>query len=213
MKKLVIFLLPVCVLFGASSCNMEKRLYRKGWYLGKNTTASFSAKPEIKQQPADSADADEKHVTPVNTQGDSAIIKKTPVTPGPQAIKKQLQVLFKIKKEPQSDPIVKMSYAEARAEMAKKGCKPHPMAMTVYYMAVASAILSWLGLGIFGAIITLVISIFAIEAVVKSGSCIDENIAIIRAGRRICYIMLLIYAILTILVLALILTLIQYGLM
>jgi hypothetical protein len=99
----------------------------------------------------------------------------------------------------------RMTYAQARKQMAEKGCKPNGMAMAIYYMSWASVVLCWFGLGFILALVTLLLSIFATENVLKEGSCMDENLAIIAAGKRICLLLLIWTAIITVLTFLLIL--------
>lgn len=104
-----------------------------------------------------------------------------------------------------------MSYREARRRMEEQGCTPQPFAMTIYWMAISSAILLYFGFGLILMIVTLILSIFAMRVVYASGSCMEENIAIIKAARRIIFLTLLILLGLAILVTALVLSILYYS--
>jgi hypothetical protein len=206
MKKILFVLLTVVALLAFASCNMEKRLYRDGWYKEKNTQHAFSTKQQTITEAAITNEIQEvpplpDSILPAATKTDTAI-------PFPASIKEKIETLRKTKKELEGDPIIKMSYADARASMAKKGCKPNSTVMAFYYMSLISIICCWFGFGFLMAIIGLIVSVFAINAAAK-GDCVEENMAIVKAGRRICWGVIIGTLILALLVLSIVLAILS----
>ena len=201
MKKLSAFLLvPILVLIVLSSCSMEKRLYRNGWY------SENSKKPEhIYKRDDVSATTDftnEKSVTAdsvsTQTKVDQNNASSNSKTVGAKNNPPIKAIISKIRNRTsrKSDNPARMPYAQAKKQMADKGCKPNALATAVYFMSWASVLSCWLGIGILLCIATLILAIFATNDVVKKGNCVDENLAIINDGKRICYITLIVAAIL-----------------
>ena len=184
MKALIIFLAAACMLL-AASCSMEKRLYRNGWYIEKQTPKSFPASPGISQKPFAAGKAGQKETAAIILEEDSAVICSAPAA-DTSSFKSKLQEKRKIKTTTKGDPLVKMTYTQARASMAKKGCGPDRFAMTIYLMSLGSVFTLLFVVGYLLAIATLVTSIFALRKIrAAGGPCMEENIAIIKAGRRI----------------------------
>jgi hypothetical protein len=209
MKKAALFSVMV-LLLTLVSCNMEKRLYRHGWYKEHSHTLSrtenkfVTPAPEIKLQSADTATADP--AIAIHTSADTIILAAVPDSAETTPLKEW-------RKKLDDSPIFgkKMSYAEAMASMAKKGCTPNKFAKTIYLLSILSLVLCWLsGIGILLALITLALSIFAIDSVLAGGTCVEENLAIIHAAQRNCWLLLLIVAILTILLISFVLILLPY---
>lgn len=209
MKKILFVLLPVFALLAFASCNMEKRLYRDGWYKERNKQNSFSAKQQIVPE---AAITDEIQAKKVSHQPDSilpTIAKTDSAIPFPVLIKEKIKTLQETKKELDGDPIIKMTYADARASMAKKGCKPNPTVMAFYYLSLVSIICCWFGLGFLTAVIGLIVSVFAVNAAARDGNCVEENMAIVKAGRRICWGVIIGILILTLLVVSIVLAILS----
>lgn len=187
MKKFVLLLLPVCLLL-AASCNMEKRLYRQGWYVEKNRAQSSSAPGVHKENNV--APFSEKEVPEVTAALPDTLLPAEeksviPVT-RTEKLQKKIESLRLVKKSLRTDPGKRMTYSQARISMAAKGCTPHRSAMAVYYMSLASLFSIIIGVGFIMSLFTLLVSIFAIEKVLADGQCVEENLAIIEAGRRLC---------------------------
>ncbi|HEU4719414.1 MAG TPA: hypothetical protein VFU15_16330 [Bacteroidia bacterium] len=195
MKKLTLYALVMTLLL--FSCSMEKRIYRNGWYVDRHSTAT--TKGNVQQA------NDDKTFTaaaPVPTQDtlqpspDSTSLKKTTVddsTNSPPSFREFFRSMENKVLPPGDGDGRPMRYSEARRSMKDKGCPPNQMAQTVYFMAWASIAATFLGgAGILLAIITLILSIFAMQNVYDNpDDCVDENIAIIKAARRIALIYLL----------------------
>jgi hypothetical protein len=97
------------------------------------------------------------------------------------------------------------------AAMAKKGCTPNKFAKTLYLLSIISIFTGWFGgIGILLGLATLILSVFAASAVVKEGTCVEENLAIVHAAQRNCWILLLIYLLVMALFAALIFYLLVY---
>jgi hypothetical protein len=199
-----LFGLAICLF----SCNAEKRLYRNGWYTERTHHVSSS-----QEQATENAITPENITTKEIIPAQDSIAASSPVKRDTilSPVEKKLKELRQKQKELQGDPIVKMTYAEARASMAKKGCQPDKAATTVYYLSLTSIISLIIGIGFFLVIGTLIYSVFAIDKVVADGSCVEENIAIIKAGQRICWGVLIGMAIIVLSVFALFLA-ITYAL-
>jgi hypothetical protein len=205
MKNLLPAFLLFTVLFVSGSCNMEKRLYRNGWYT-ERTHHVPSSQEQATGNTIAPTDITSKDSIPVQDSIAAASPVKRDTIFSP--LEKKLKELRQKQKALQDDPIVKMTYAEARASMAKKGCQPNKAATTVYFLSLASLITLLFGIGFFLIIGTLIYSIFAINKVVADGNCVEENIAIIKAGQRICWGILIAMAIIALSVAALFLAII-----
>lgn len=213
MQKILLFLLPFSLALAFSSCSMEKRLYRNGWYTEHSQKVSHS-----QSIPAASSETDENLLTdPPTTKPE---LRDTTIIIDPFAIKTDSSVknhskpffIEEIEKKLGDDPEPKkkrMSYSDALASMSKAGCKPNKAASAIYWLAIISIICCWWGFGIIMAIVTLIMSIFAINKVAADGMCVEENIAIIKAGRRICWIMLLSIVVAAILITSIVLSILN----
>ncbi len=188
MKKLLLLFLPVCFLLTITSCNMEKRLYRNGWYIEKNHSKIFSS-PGIREDENISLPGKEFFEdTSLAQPGTILAVVEKPVIPETRTakLKKKIESIRLLKKSLRADPGKRMTYSQARIAMAAKGCTPHRSAMAVYYMSLISVFSIIIGVGFIMCLVTLLISVFAIEKVLADGKCVEENLAIIESGRRIC---------------------------
>lgn len=201
MKKRIFFLLPLILLL--ASCSMEKRLYRNGWYNEKShktehTFANSSKSDTItaKENPSSSVAGDTHEQAGQNgnvaTPSNSTIENQGTVHGNP--VKEAIELVRKKYTRKLNDPN-RMTYAQARKQMADKGCKPNSLAMASYYTAFASVILLFFGIGLFVCLAALVIALIATNDVIEKGSCVEENLAIIQAAKRICYLELIYFAI------------------
>ena len=212
MKSIPPALLLFAYLLVAGSCNMEKRLYRNGWYTERTHHSSFSKDKEIPDTVV------VKEISPAKENNPSVNDSTQPVKilPGKHAaifsaVDKNPGRLREITGKSPGDSLGKMTYAQARASMARKGCTPDKSAMTVYYLSVASIMSLIAGIGFFLAIATLIYSIFAINKVVQEGTCVEENIAIIKAGKLLCWVTIGIYFAIALIVLVAATFLILFG--
>ncbi|HTL82242.1 MAG TPA: hypothetical protein VL651_11080 [Bacteroidia bacterium] len=188
MKKL--FALAFIMITILSSCDMQKRLYRNGWYTGRNDqkvshvlTTNNSADRNFTEAEPDPA-SDLKISLDTASAISQPALKQKAFAPVHQ-LKQKLEQLKK-----QDDP-KKMSYGEARESIAAKGSKPQPLAEVSYYLAWAGVFSAWLGLGLLLLLAALLVSIFATNKTIKDGNCVDENLAIIARAKRICVIALI----------------------
>lgn len=215
MKNVSFFILAITLLL-ATSCNMEKRLYRNGWYIEKNKSHSFSATPGISQE---TVVANEIQPEELPSTIHPETLPPTPDTLVPAVensdrsariteVKQKIKALRKEKQEMAGDP-GRMTYAQARASLAKHNCEPNRFAMTVYWMSFASIFASVFGFGLIVALVALLLSVFAINSVVAADSCVDANLAIIEAGKRMCYGVLIAWLILSVLTLLFVLILLE----
>ena len=205
MKK-QFFLSGLFLLLLFSSCNLEKRLYSNGWYSGKSRNSNVE-KPIIHYQ----SKSEQKSVSTTNQisqqnyqeQSGNAEIKVLPAisagetTPKINPIKEAINSIRKKYSRNLNDPN-RVTYAQARKSMADKGCTPDGLVMATYYMAWASVILCWFGIGILVCLAALIMSIFATNRAAASGTCADENLAIVKAAQRICYLELIWFAIIAV---------------
>jgi hypothetical protein len=212
MKNFLLAFLTVSVLIAFSSCSMEKRLYRNGWYT--DHTTLLNKKNESVELPAQAkteATRNKIQSAPeIVSSNASAQMETTDVIAVPENSKagKAIhsgpikEVIGQIRQKYTrglNDPN-RMTYSQAKKQMAEKGCTANSMAMATYYMAWISVFSTLLlGFGVILCLATLILSIFAINSVVKSGSCVDENLAVIAAAKRICFIELIWFAIAAIL--------------
>lgn len=183
MKRCLFLLLALCTV--AVSCNLEKRLYRSGWYFEKNKPHTFTAELPA-NDPISSASAYEQHeksnaipaAIPAADAIDSTIITPPLVDPVmlPQAHDTTL---------PKKD-IEKMSRRELLKSMKDKGCtKPNSTADTLYWLSILSICLFWMfPVALILAIVVIILSDSAEEEAMK-GDCPRENIALVRKARRI----------------------------
>lgn len=184
-------------------------MYRNGWYVSKNRseisfeTNSILNNFRLQKAPRDYCD---KTDTLIES-------RKSKDSIGLSSVKVK-SVISDIAPEDTftyNHPIKKMSYAEARASLERKGSVPNEAALNVYNFSLISIAGFVLGVGIFLSIATLIYSLFAVKKVIADGNCVEENLAIIRAGQRISWISIIITALLFILVIALILYIIQIA--
>lgn len=186
MKKLLLFLLPVFLLL-ATSCHLEKRLYRSGWYIEKNTQQAFTAQTGDTLKPVVTNEIQQKEVLASHDTVIPAAENQNPqAIPLTKKVTQKINDLRKVQKQLRGDP-QRMTYAQARASMAKQGCTPNSAAKTVYILSIVSVISILFGVGLILMVVTLIISVFAIDRVIEDGTCVTENIAIIEAGRRIIF--------------------------
>lgn len=208
MKRLLFLIL---LLAGLSSCSMEKRLYRPGWYTEKHHgTSAVAAQKEDALQPDPSPVVTEKQTN--DTSGVTVASVPASEKTQPASVKKEEPKKKKITEAiwpPNGERPI--SYREARRRMEEQGCTPQPFALAIYWMAISSAILVYFGFGLLLMIATLILSIFAVNSVYESGSCVDENIAIIKAGRRIIFVTLMVMLALAIVITALVLSILYYS--
>ncbi len=216
MRKILLYLLPFSLALAVSSCSMEKRLYRKGWY-SEHFQKTSDIQNNLVQQNEIPENVEPKSILPSDK---SNIVTNSAIPPRDQQKisstpnSKKINPIEKIKKKLDDDPEKKkkrMSYADAVAAMSKAGCTPNKAATTVYWLSIISIAACWLGIGLLLAIVTLVISIFAINKVAKDGNCVEENIAIIKAARRICWALLLSIILGTILIVALVFSILNWA--
>ncbi|MBI3510536.1 MAG: hypothetical protein HY064_07720 [Bacteroidetes bacterium] len=194
MKYFTLLFIPVLFLF--SSCNMEKRVYRNGWYKENHHDVHQYSTTLA------STTADENSAAVVSTgilkpvalqQKDSALV----LSKDSSAVKEKLTVASVYKRAEKKitgddDPKKKkMTYGEAKKSMAEKGCKADPLVTTVYWMAWGSVASVWFGFGLLLCIATLILCIFADDNAAASGNCADENLAIVEDARHICILTLI----------------------
>ncbi len=187
---------------------MEKRLYRNGWYHEKNKGVSYSRgfSESANENSIEKSDSVTLEKLISNSSKNPEIRDSNPIV----SLQNKNQSIQEIKSN-SGDPIVKMTYSQARVEMAKKGCQPNEAATNTYYLSLASIISVWFGIGLLLTIFTLFYSVYAINKVIASGDCIEENLAIIKAGRRICWGIIIGMLILASIVIGIILTIISFG--
>jgi hypothetical protein len=179
MKIWIFLLVPVFILLTVS-CNMEKRLYRNGWYIEKNKPHTLTANPG--SNPVSGASAYEQYEKPVSipvsAAADSSVVTNTTVNP---VIEPQVPDTSLPKKD-----VKTMSHRELIKSMKEKGCqKPHESANLMYWLAIASICLFWfLPLSLILALVVVAVSESAEEKVIASGECPRENLELIRRGRR-----------------------------
>ena len=224
MKKLLPSLLVLFLAAALSSCSMEKRTYRNGWYIDRSSSSSNihnlnsdqnisenfaeGKKTSVNIQPASSSDSVSSTQTenqPINVRREIKSIFQSE-----HSMQKAVSVLKEnsLSKDKKKDP--PMTYAEARKSMAEKGCAPNSLVMSTYYMTIASVACVWFGVGLLILLpIAFIMSIFATNAAAKEGSCADENLAIIAAARRILLLELLWVAIVGIFTALLVLAILQ----
>ncbi|CAN5885575.1 hypothetical protein BH11BAC7_BH11BAC7_07270 [soil metagenome] len=182
MKDLLLFLVLFCLLTG-TSCNMEKRLYRNGWYVEKNKKSSFTNTPETT---SGSFIANEIKQQTKSSLPDTVLqVERNTSNPPLVKLEQKIKKLRKVQTQMRG-PVPRMTYSQARAAMAKQGCTPNKAAKTVYIMSIISAAGMFFVFGIFLVFVTLILAVFAADRVVEDGSCVNENLAIVEAARRIC---------------------------
>lgn len=183
-----------------SSCTLQKRHYREGWYFSlhhKTETAPAGDEREARllRETAASPAATEKDTAMAASQNPDSL------APAPETRSHTPEKTSSVA----SEPLPKMSYQEAKGRMKEQGCVPHPWADTVYIGSLISLALVFVGgMGFLLALGILIFSFFAAQKVRESGNCVDENLAIIRKGRMISAIFLLLVAALVALFLGLI---------
>ena len=94
-----------------------------------------------------------------------------------------------------------MTYAEARRRMAEQGCVPNKFANTIYWLAVGSAIACYFTIGVPLLLVALILSFFAEDRIYEDGSCVEENLAIVKAAQRIIFISFIVIGVLLVLML------------
>lgn len=167
----------------------------------KNRAESFSAREVHEENSVALFPGEKVDEVTSSVQPDTIPTEEKPAIPVTRSekLKKKIESIRLVKKSLQADPGKRMTYSEARISMAAKGCTPHRSAMAVYYMSLVSLFSIIIGIGFFMSLVTLLISIFAIEKVLADGECVEENIAIIETGRRLClfaFIGMLLFAVL-----------------
>jgi hypothetical protein len=184
MKQICLFLFPASLLFAAASCNMEKRLYRKGWYTER---IQKSSAPESNLDAA--APATGKTEIPVSkpisphTDHSPTITEETKTSsPGSMP---QTQLETDTVKPGEKPDYKKMSRRELVKSMKGKGCAPNKHANTVYWLSIISVCLCWFPpLSLLLAITTLVMCGPAQKDVMVAGECPRENLELIRKAKR-----------------------------
>jgi hypothetical protein len=183
-KPLVFVLLAFLMV--AVSCNVEKRLYRNGWYIEKHNHGPFTAANQTFA--GSSVEISQQKIFAAGQANDS--IKPEPKSiSNTSAAEKISKPVEKLKAKLQDDPHPKkMTNAQARKAIADKGGEPDSMATTLYTMSLLSVFTLLFGVGLILGIITLVISVFTIRRIkMEGGPFAAENIAIIKSARRICW--------------------------
>ncbi|MDQ3112295.1 MAG: hypothetical protein M3R17_20610 [Bacteroidota bacterium] len=184
MKKAGLFC-ALLLLLASVSCNMEKRLYRNGWYKEKNVREEFS--PAQKNAPA--AIEKEKY-TGIQFNNPAPVeFFSSPDFIVPAIAPQKVKVLPEENEMCPGDTVrKKMTYREASNSIAKKGSKVHTSAMSIYNLSLISLWTSiFLVPGFVLAIITLSLAASAKKKVRATGDCVDENVDIIDAGKRIAW--------------------------
>lgn len=184
MQKWIGFVFPLFLYAIISSCNMEKRLYRNGWYMENrkekdhsvavlNSISLVKTFSETKIKPKDSIEKKQTIAPQIKRTIDSARVL-------------QRMLRDTVVKKLYSNPNGRMTYDEAKGRMTKEGCTPDTMADVTYYLGIASCVLVISGGGFFFAIITLIVAFFAKRSLIrKKSDCIEENLAIINDGKRL----------------------------
>lgn len=202
----MIFLIPVFILTTAS-CNLEKRLYRNGWYIEKNKPYTLTATPG--SNPVSGASAYEQYEQPVLTPGvaadSSSVVTNNAVDP---VTKSQAPDSSLSKEE-----IKKMSRRELVKSMKAKGCaKPNESANILYWLAVVSICFCLFPpLSILLALVVLLICPSAEKEVIAKGECPRENLALINKARWMARGLIFITLLAFIALFALVITLIFSG--
>jgi hypothetical protein len=208
MKNVPLLLLTLFLL-SAMSCTMEKRLYRNGWY-------SEHSKKIIhtENQPGAAIENQDAALTghPAADTNSPFTVRVDTTIQSSFSIPVKVSAAEKTDDKVQNDPPShRMTYAEAVAAMAKKGCKPHKFAATVHFLSLLSIATCWFAfLSLPLVLTTLVLCHFATAKVVADANCVDENLAIIKSAQRNCLIYLTVLLAVTALFVGLMFYIINY---
>lgn len=208
-----ILLIAILPLIFFSSCSMEKRVYRKGWYIdpSRKTEHTFSDyEPNAQIQPqVNDAEMNTEIPAPDSTKTikENTGISKAEEAGNDTCIKKE-----QVKNTAVHEPLPRMSHQEAIKRMKEKGCTPNSLAETAYIMAfVAIPLIILTGLGFPLAIVAFILSFLAEKRVIESGNCVEENLAIVRKARITSLIIMLATALIIFIVVSLILGIMSLG--
>jgi hypothetical protein len=185
-KKYRFFVFSFCCLVLLGSCTMEKRLYRNGWYKeNKARTALSISRNSSENLPEEKEIAGMQRSKPATGEIPSSLDLKAASTITIQTVK---QLTAKNKVQPGDTARKKMTYQQARDTIEQKGRTIHPSAMNIYNLSLISLFASiFLVPGLVLAILTLCLAASAKRKVIATGDCVNENLDIIDAGRRIAW--------------------------
>ncbi|HET6992425.1 MAG TPA: hypothetical protein VFJ43_13915 [Bacteroidia bacterium] len=161
---------------------MEKRLYRKGWYVEHDLAiVSVQNNPVPRNNFVQVNGIHEKF-----QQAQIIAIHKTEI---------DTNVIVRKRKQTSSDEQTangsgkRMTYRQAKEKLDEKGVSPNDRANTLFWLSVASIpLFLFSGIGIFIAIGVLLFSGSAKEKIIAAGgNYTSENLAIVNAAKRIAW--------------------------
>jgi|GEM_PF-3317996 len=173
MKKAHLFLF-LALLLGLSSCTMQKRLYRKGWYLESRSPGDAPA--AMNAIDAQAIREEEKN----NSPAAAASLQEEKLAPAVQATIEDTSKKVRKRRQPRRPGEQKYSYYKTRKEMAARGCRVHPYAKTLHTLSALSWPLTFFIIGPLVALLVIKLTPNARKAIERDNeSCKDDNLRIV----------------------------------